>query len=90
MQKFTEEPLIECALAEDGKVNTDFEIPSPFKLFNQFEKHWVARVVVNTKNWIGSHANQNGREREVSEDEFSAFLGIYILMGIHKLPSIKS
>ena len=50
MQKFTEEPLIECALAEDGKVNTDFEIPSPFKLFNQFEKHWIARVVVNTKN----------------------------------------
>ena len=37
-----------------------------------------------------SYANQNGREREVSEDEFSAFLGIYILMGIHKLPSIKS
>ena len=36
------------------------------------------------------YANQNGRAREVSEDEFSAFLGIYILMGIHKLPSIKS
>ena len=35
MKKFTEESLKDCALAEDGKVSIDFEIASPFKLFNK-------------------------------------------------------
>ena len=36
------------------------------------------------------HVTQNGRDFKLSEEEFSAFLGINILMGIHKLPSIKN
>ena len=90
MQKFTEEPLIECALAEDGKVNTDLKFLLLSNYSINLKSIGLQGLLSILKIESESHANQNGREREVSEDEFSAFLGIYILMGIHKLPSIKS
>lgn len=88
MKKFTEEPLKECALADDCKVRIDFEIPSPFKVFNEcigFQGLFSVLKIESER-----YAAQNGREFEVLEKEYSAFLGINILMGIHKLPSIKS
>ena len=33
---------------------------------------------------------KNGREFKISEEELCAFLGVNILMGINKLPTIKS
>ena len=41
---------------------------------------------------IGSerYAAQNGRQFQISEKEFCAFLGVNFLMGINKLPTVKS
>ena len=36
------------------------------------------------------YAAQNGREFKISEEELCDFLGVSILMGINKLPTIKS
>ena len=36
------------------------------------------------------YAAQNGREFKISEEELRAFLGVNIVMGINKLPTIKS
>ena len=88
MTKFTEEPLKECALAEYGKVSIDFEIASPFKVFNKCIG--LQGLLSMLKIESEKYAAQNGRECEVSEEEFSAFLGINILMGIHKLSLIRS
>ena len=41
---------------------------------------------------IGSerYASQNGRQFPISEEELCTFLGVNILMGINKLPAMKS
>ena len=36
------------------------------------------------------YAAQNGRQFQISEEEFCAFLGVNLLMGINKLPTMKS
>ena len=36
------------------------------------------------------YAAQNGRQFQISEEEFCAFLGVTLLMGINKLPTMKS
>ena len=36
------------------------------------------------------YAAQNGRQFQISEKEFCAFLGVNLLMGINKLPTMKS
>ena len=36
------------------------------------------------------HAAQNGRQFQVSEEEFRTFLGVNLLMEINKLPAMKS
>ena len=35
------------------------------------------------------YAAQNGRQFQISEEEFSAFLGVNLLMGFNKLPAMK-
>ena len=36
------------------------------------------------------YAAQNGRQFQISEEEFCTFLGVSLLMGINKLPVMKS
>ena len=36
------------------------------------------------------YAAQNRRQFQISEEEFCAFLGVNLLMGINKLPTMKS
>ena len=36
------------------------------------------------------YAAQNGRQFQISEEEFCAFLGVNLLIGINKLPNMKS
>ena len=63
IKKFIEEPLKECALADDGKVRIDFEISSPFKVFNKcigFQGLFSVLKIESER-----YATQNGREFEV-------------------------
>ena len=36
------------------------------------------------------YAAENGRQFQISEEEFCPFLGVNLLMGINKLPTMKS
>ena len=36
------------------------------------------------------YAAQNGRQLQISEEDFCAFLGVNLLIGINKLPTMKS
>ena len=64
------------------------EIASAFNVFNKCIglQGFLSMLEIESERYVA----QNGRDIEVSEEEFSAFLGVIILMGIHKLPSIKS
>ena len=70
------------------EVSIDFEIASAFNVFNKCIglQGLLSMLEIESERYVA----QNGRDIEVSEEEFSAFLGVIILMGIHKLPSIKS
>ena len=70
------------------EVSIDFEIASAFNVFNKCIglQGLLSMLEIESERYVA----QNGRDIEVSEEELSAFLGVIILMRIHKLPSIKS
>ena len=87
-KRFNDEPLKECSLTTNGEVNIRFECPSPYKVFN--ECIGLNGLLTMLKTESERYTAQNGRQFQISEEEINAFLGVNILMGIQKLPSIKS
>ena len=63
-----------CTLAEEGILNIVFENPSPLQIFSETVGLGLITLI------------KTESERYAEQ---SAFLGINILMGIHKLPSMK-
>lgn len=76
-----------CTLAEEGILNIELENPSPLQVFS--ETVGLEGLLTLIKTESERYAEQNGRTFQTSTIELSAFLGINILMGIHKLPSMK-
>ena len=75
-----------CTLAEEGILNIVFENPSPLQIFSETVGLGLITLI---KTESERYAEQSGRTFQTSTAEISAFLGINILMGIHKLPSMK-
>ena len=69
-----------CAFVEDGIVNIDVQDPSTVDLEGLL-------LLLKTKS--ERYAEQNGRVVQTTLEELSVFLGINILMGIHKLPKMR-
>lgn len=63
------------------------ENPSPLQVFSKTVG--LEGVLTLIKIESERYAEQSGRTFQTSTAELSAFLGINILMGIHKLPSMK-
>ena len=76
-----------CTFAEEGIININLENPSPLQVFS--ETVGLEGLLTLIKTESERYAEQNGRIFQTSIEELSAFLGINILMGIHKLPSMK-
>ena len=76
-----------CTLAEEGILNIVFENPSQLQIFS--EAVGLEGLLTLIKNESERYAEQSRRTFQISTAEISAFLGINILMGIHKLPSMK-
>ena len=86
-KRFDKTPLQPCSLKE-GVVNMQTENLTPFEAFSKciglpglffMMKIESERCVV-----------MNGRQFQISEEEFCPFLGVNLLMGINKLPSMKN
>ena len=69
-----------CAFVEDGIVNIDVQDPSTV------DREGLL-LLLKTKS--ERYAEQNGRVVQTTLEELSVFLGINILMGIHKLPKMR-
>ena len=84
MKKFTEELLTESALTEKGSIN--FDIPSPFKVFNKCFglQGLLPMLKIESDRYLPKMV-----ENEISDENFSAFLDINILVAVHNLQSIK-
>ena len=76
-----------CTLAEEGILNIVFESPSPLQIFS--ETVGLEGLLTLIKTESERYAEQSVRTFQTSTAEISAFLGKNILMGIHKLPSMK-
>ena len=73
--------------AEDGTVNIDVQDPSPMQVFAQTVGLKGLLSLLKTKS--ERYAKQNERMFQTTLEELCAFLGINILMGIHKLPKMR-
>ena len=86
-KQFKKPATKECTLAEEGIVNIELEHPSPLQVFS--ETIGLEGLLTLIKTESERYAEQNGRVFQTTTEELSAFLGINLLMGIHKLPSVK-
>ena len=77
--------MAKCVFAEDGIVNIDVEDPSPMQVFTKMVGLEGLLSLMKTE----SRDEQNGRMFQTTLEELCAFLGINILMGIHKLPKMR-
>ena len=80
-KRFAKTPLQPCYLKEEGVVNMQTENVTPFE---------ALRLLFMMKIESEKYAAQNGRPFQISEEEFRAYLGVNLLMGINKLPTMKS
>ena len=76
-----------CVFAEDGIVNIDVQDPSPMKVFAKTVGLEGLLSLLKTES--ERYAEQNGRMFQTTLEELCAFLGINILIGIHKLPKMR-
>ena len=79
-QQFKRVYVEKCVFAEDSIVNIDVQDPSTVDLEGLL-------LLLKTK--MERYAEQNGRVFQTTLEELSVFLGINILMGIHKLPKMR-
>ena len=89
MQKtFAKTPLQPCSLKDEGAVNMQTENVTPFEAFSKCIG--LPGLLSMMKIESERYAAQNGRQFQISEEEFCTFLGVSLLMGINKLPVMKS
>ena len=86
-KNFAETPLQPCSWKE-GVVNMQTENVTPFEAFSKCIR--LPGLLSMIKIESERYAAQNGRQFQISEEEFCAFLGVNFLMGINKLPTMKS
>ena len=86
-KRFTKTPLQPCSLKE-GVVNMQTKNVDLFEAFSKcIGLPWLFPMM---KMESERSATQNGRQFQISEEEFCAFLDVNLLMGIDKLPAVKS
>ena len=76
-----------CVFAEDGIVNIDVQDPSPMQVFAKTVGLEGLLSLLKTES--ERYAEQNGRMFQTTLEELRAFLGINILIRIHKLPKMR-
>ena len=86
---FAKTPLQPCSLKEEGVVNMQTENVTPFEGFSKCTG-LPGLILAMMKIESERYAAQNGRQFRISEEEFCTFLGANLLMGINKLPTMKS
>ena len=87
-KRFAKTPLQPCSLKEEGVVNMQAENLIPFEAFSKCIG--LPGLLSMMKIESERYAAQHGRQFQISEEEFCAFLGVNLLMGINKLPTMKS
>ena len=87
-KRFAKTPLQPCSLKEEGVVNMQTENVTPFEAFGKCIG--LPGLLSMLKIESERYAAQNGRQFQISEEEFCAFLGVNLLMGINKFPTMKS
>ena len=85
---FAKTSLQPCSLKEEGVVDMQTENVTPFEKFSKCIG--LPGLLSMMKIESERYAAQNGRQFQISEEEFCAFLGVNLLMGINKLPTMKS
>ena len=75
-------------MKEEGVVNIQTENVTPFKAYSKCIglPGFLSMMKIESERC----ADQNGRQFQISEEEFCTFLGVNLLMGINKLPTMKS
>ena len=86
-KQFKRAYMVQCVFAEDGVINIDVQDPSPMQVFAKAVGLEGLLSLLKTKS--ERYAEQNGRMFQTTLKELCAFLGINILMGIHKLIKIR-
>ena len=87
-KRFAKTPLQPCSLKEEGVVNMQTKNVTPFEAFSRCIG--LPGLLSAMKIESERYAAQNGRQFQISKEEFCAFLGVNLLMGINKLPIMKS
>ena len=77
-----------CSFKEEGVVNMQTENVTLFEAFSKCIG--LPGLLSMMKIESERYAAQYGRHFQISEEEFCAFLGVNILMGINKLPTMNS
>ena len=86
-KRFAKTPLQPCSLKEEGVINMQIENLTRFEAFSKYIG--LPGLLSMMKIESERYAAQNGR-LQISEEEFCAFLDVALLMGINKLPTMKS
>ena len=76
-----------CAFAEDGIVDIDVQDPSPTQIFAKAVG--LEGLLSLLKTELERYTELNGRMFQTMLEELCVFLGINILMGIHKIPKTR-
>ena len=87
-KRFAKTPLQPCSLKEEGLVNMQTENVTPFEAFSKCIG--LLGLLSMMKIEYERYAAQKGRQFQISVEEFCTFLGVNLLMGISKLPTMKS
>ena len=85
---FAKTSLQPCSLKEEGVVDMQTENVTPFEEFSKCID--LPGLLSMMKIESERYAAQNEKQIQISEEEFCAFLGVNLLMGINKLPTMKS
>ena len=86
-KQFKKAYIEKCVFAEDGIVNIADQEPSPEQVFAKMVDLEGLLSLLKTES--ERYTEQNVRIFETKWEELCAFLGINILMGIHKLPKMR-
>ena len=87
-KRFAKTPLQPCSLQEKGVVNMQTENVTPFETFSKCIglPGQLSMMKIESERY----AAHNGRQFQIPEEEFCSFLGVNLLMGTNKLPTMKS
>ena len=86
-KRFAKTQLQPCSLKEEGVVNMQRENVTSFEPLSKCIG--LPGLLSMMKIEFKRYAVQNGRQFQISEEEFYAFLGVNLLMGINKLPTMR-